>query len=99
MYTGRFHMNDTLSEPIEKLRIISDETSQFAQYVLGQHIPRKYFSQRQAEDEALPEEAKTKTRVYGASLLLPLPLSMDKKYGDMFSVATNALFAIDAQVF
>lgn len=25
-------MNDTLSEPIEKLRIISDETSQFAQY-------------------------------------------------------------------
>lgn len=69
MYTGRFHMNDTLSEPIEKLRIISDETSQFAQYVLGQHIPRKYFSQRQAEDEALPEEAKTKTSVYGASLL------------------------------
>ena len=34
---------------------------------------------------------------YGASLLLPLPLSMDKKYGDMFSVATNALFTIDAQ--
>ena len=34
---------------------------------------------------------------YGASLLLPFPLSMDKKYGDMFSVATNALFAIDAQ--
>ena len=37
--------------------------------LLGQHIPRKYFSQRQAEDEALPEEAKTKTSVYGASLL------------------------------
>ena len=69
MYTGRFHMNDTLSEPIEKLRIISDETAQFAQYALAQHIPRKYYDQRQAEDEALPEEAKTKTSVYGASLL------------------------------
>ena len=34
---------------------------------------------------------------YGASLLLPLPLSMDKRYGDMFSVATNVLFTIDAQ--
>lgn len=34
---------------------------------------------------------------YGASLLLPLPLSMDKRYGDMFSVATNALFTINAQ--
>ena len=34
---------------------------------------------------------------YGSSLLLPLPLSMDKRYGDMFSVATNALFTIDVQ--
>ena len=34
---------------------------------------------------------------YGASLLLPFPLSMDKRYCDMFSVATNALSSIDAQ--
>lgn len=34
---------------------------------------------------------------YGASLLLPLPLSMDKRYGDMFFVATNALSSIDAR--
>ena len=36
MYTGRFHMNDTLSEPNEALRLISDETAQFAQYALSQ---------------------------------------------------------------
>ena len=69
MYTGRYHMNDTLSEPNEKLRIISDETAQFAQYVLAQHIPRKYYEQRQAEDDALPDSAINKTSVYGASLL------------------------------
>ena len=34
---------------------------------------------------------------YGAALILPLSLSMDKRYDDMFSVATNALFTIDAQ--
>ena len=69
MYTGRFHMNDTLSEPNESLRIISDETAQFAQYALKRHIPRKYFDARQAEDDAMPEDATTKTSVYGASLL------------------------------
>lgn len=69
MYTGRFHMNDTLSEPNEALRLISDETAQFAQYALSQRIPRKYTQQRQAENAAMPENALTKTSVYGASLL------------------------------
>ena len=69
MYTGRFHMNDTLSEPNEALRLISDETAQFAQYALSQRIPRKYTQQRQAENAAMPEDAPTKTSVYGASLL------------------------------
>ena len=69
MYTGRFHMNDTLSEPNESLRIISDETAQFAQFALKQHIPRKYYDARKAEDDAMPEDAATKTSVYGASLL------------------------------
>jgi hypothetical protein len=40
---------------------------------------------------------RSKWQFYGASLLLPRPLSMDKRYGDMFSVATNALSALDAQ--
>ena len=69
MYTGRFHMNDTLSEPNEALRLISDETAQFAQYALSQRIPRKYTQQWQAENAAMPEDAPTKTSVYGASLL------------------------------
>lgn len=34
---------------------------------------------------------RSKWQFYGASLLLPLPLSMDGKFDDMFSVATNAL--------
>lgn len=69
MYTGRFHMNETLSEPNEALRLISDETAQFAQYTLRQRIPRKYAQQRQAENAAMPEDAPTKTSVYGATLL------------------------------
>lgn len=69
MYTGRFHMNETLSEPNEALRLISDETAQFAQYTLRQRIPRKYTQQRQAENAAMPEDAPTKTSVYGATLL------------------------------
>ena len=69
MYTGRFHMNETLSEPNEALRLISDETAQFAQYALRQRIPRKYTQQRLAENTAMPEDAPTKTSVYGATLL------------------------------
>ena len=69
IYTGRMHMNDTISAPNEALRIISDEDLAFAKYALSARIPRKYHSQRKAEDEALPEDAQTKTSVYGATLL------------------------------
>ena len=69
IYTGRMHMNDTVSAPNEALRIISDEDLEFAKYALSARIPRKYHSQRKAEDEALPEDAQTKTSVYGATLL------------------------------
>lgn len=69
IYTGRMHMNDTISAPNEALRIISDEDFEFAKYALSARIPRKYHSQRKAEDEALPEDAQTKTSVYGATLL------------------------------
>lgn len=69
MYTGRFHMNDVLSEPVESLRIVSDEMAAFSQYALKLHIPRKYTAQRQAENDKLPEEAVSKTSVLGASLL------------------------------
>lgn len=69
IYTGRMHMNDTVSAPNEALRIISDEDLEFAKYALSARITRKYHSQRKAEDEALPEDAQTKTSVYGATLL------------------------------
>lgn len=69
IYTGRMHMNDTVSAPNEALRIISDEDLEFAKYALSTRIPRKYHLQRKAEDEALPEDAQTKTSVYGATLL------------------------------
>lgn len=69
IYTGRMHMNDTISAPNEALRIISDKDLEFAKYALSARIPRKYHSQRKAEDEALPEDAQTKTSVYGATLL------------------------------
>ena len=69
LYTGRMHMNDTLSEPNEALRIISDSQMDFARYALQSRIPRKYHEQRKAENDAMPAEAKTKTEVYGASLL------------------------------
>lgn len=69
MYTGRYHMNDVMSPPNESLRIVSDETFQFAQYALKQHITTRHTAARQAENDALPEDAPTKTSVYGASLL------------------------------
>ena len=56
IYTGRMHMNDTISAPNEALRIISDEDLEFAKYALSARIPRKYHSQRKAEDEAFLAE-------------------------------------------
>ena len=69
IYIGRLHMNDTLSEPQEYLRLVSDETQRFADYALTRRIPRKYMEQRSAENEALPADATTKVSVYGATLL------------------------------
>ncbi len=69
IYIGRLHMNDTLSEPQEYLRLVSDETQRFADYALTRRIPRKYMEQRNAENAALPEDTTTKVSVYGATLL------------------------------
>lgn len=69
LYTGRMHMNDTLSEPLEHLRLISDAQFEFCQHAIQSRIPRKYPKARQVENETLPEHAATKTSVYGATLL------------------------------
>lgn len=69
VYTGRLHMNDTYSEPIDSLRLISDETLAFAQDCLARHVQTRYRSVRQAENDAMPANARTKASVYGATLL------------------------------
>ena len=68
IYTGRMHMNGVVSEPIERLRIISDQDLEFGSYAIAKRIPRKYSDQRSAENTEVPEE-KTKTSVFGAYLL------------------------------
>lgn len=62
LYTGRMHMNDTLSEPIESLRLIQDSQLEFAKYAIQSRIPRKYNQQRAAENLLLPDDAETRPR-------------------------------------
>ena len=69
IYTGRLHMNDTLSQPIDELRLISDEQFEFVEQSIKKRIPTRYRIEREAENDSLPEDVPTKTTVYGATLL------------------------------
>lgn len=69
LYTGRMHMNDTQSAPIESLRIISDEEMQFAQYAQSRRMTRKSLQPAQQEEDAPAENTPTKASMYGATLL------------------------------
>lgn len=69
IYTGRMHMNDVVSEPIESLRLVSDETMAFAQHCVTKRIQSRYPLVRQEENENLPVNARTKVSVYGATML------------------------------
>lgn len=68
-YTGRMHMNNIQSEPIESLRLVSDQTFNFAQECMQRNIQSKFPEQRRGELDEIPIDAKTKASVYGASLL------------------------------
>lgn len=68
VYTGRLHMNDTLSEPIERLRLVSDDDYRFAQYAMKERIQDRYSGSRKTENEMIPK-GRTKASVFGASLL------------------------------
>ena len=68
IYTGRFHMNDVLSEPNESLRLVSDEDVEFGKNAIAKRIPRKYISQLEADQYDVPEGA-TKASVFGATML------------------------------
>lgn len=50
LYTGRMHMNDTLSEPNAALRLVSDSDFEFAARSIKSRIPFKYNLERQAEN-------------------------------------------------
>ena len=69
VYTGRLHMNDTLSAPVEELRLISDEQFEFVQEAIKRRIPTRYREERATETAQMPEFMKTKTSYLGASLL------------------------------
>jgi len=68
IYTGRMHMNNVLSEPIENLRIISDDELEFGTTAIAKRIPKKYFEQKEAKALGVAPNT-TKVSVYGASLL------------------------------
>ena len=61
-------MNDVVSEPIEDLRLISDAEFEFVQHALKNRILHRYDSRRELENGII-EEGRTKTSVYGATLL------------------------------
>ncbi len=68
IYTGRMHMNDIMSEPIESLRIVSDGELEFGKYSIANRIPSKYVERTEAEALKVPENA-TKASVFGSTLL------------------------------
>ena len=68
IYTGRMHMNNILSEPIESLRIVSDEAVEFGRDAIAKRIPNKYVDQTEAEMLEVPENS-TKASVFGSTLL------------------------------
>ena len=61
-------MNDTLSELVEELRLISDEDFQFTQYAIKGRIQNRYAWRHESDNAWIPE-GQTKTSVYGATLL------------------------------
>jgi len=62
------HMNDVVSEPIESLRLVSDAEFEFVQHAIKNRILHRYDSRRESENGIIGE-GKTKTSVFGASLL------------------------------
>ena len=66
IYTGRMHMNDIRSKPIEELRLVSDSDFDAVQEAIKARIPRQYNTQNRTD---ISSDGTTKTAMYGASLL------------------------------
>ncbi len=68
IYTGRMHMNDIMSEPVESLRIVSDNDLEYGTYSIANRIPSKYVDRTEAERLRVPENT-TKASIFGSTLL------------------------------
>ena len=69
IYTGRFHMNDIMSAPIEELRLVTDDMFNFAQVVMKKHIQTKYPASRAKERFQLDLPEDKKVTLFGATML------------------------------
>lgn len=69
IYIGISRCGDVRSPVNEALRIVSDEDFQFARHVMDMRVTRKTQTRGDIDEDNLDEAKRTKTSVYGASLL------------------------------
>ena len=69
IYIGISRCGDVRSPVNEALRIVSDEDFQFARHVMDMRMTRKTQTRGDIDEDNLDEAKRTKTSIYGASLL------------------------------
>lgn len=69
IYIGISRCGDVRSPVNEALRIVSDEDFQFARHVMDMRVTRKTQTRGDIDEDNLDEAKRTKTSIYGASLL------------------------------
>lgn len=69
IYIGISRCGDVRSPANEALRIVSDEDFQFARHVMDMRVTRKTQTRGDIDEDNLDEAKRTKTSIYGASLL------------------------------
>lgn len=69
IYIGISRCGDIRSPVNEALRIVSDEDFQFARHVMDMRVTRKTQTRGDIDEDNLDEAKRTKTSIYGASLL------------------------------
>lgn len=69
IYIGISRCGDVRSPVNEALRIVSDEDFQFARHVMDMRVTRKTQTRGDIDEDNLNEAKRTKTSIYGASLL------------------------------
>lgn len=69
IYIGISRCGNVRSPVNEALRIVSDEDFQFARHVMDMRVTRKTQTRGDIDEDNLDEAKRTKTSIYGASLL------------------------------